>query len=361
MSDLEHPVQCTGHAYVVLDRLPVVPRELAVADGRAVTLRAKNDAMESELFRVRIAPLLPADSLRALRCISHAWQAMVDQLLPVKGAFGLRHKDKLTMEDIRYSHAHTGTVDARTSLLTCAGADLRDLQWGMSVLRDALSTNIGEVSQHVTRAECMELLVREHGLSPRAALRSSCKGGQLAVAQWTVAALGLTAEDVRADDLLALRFSCGNGHLAVAQWLTTEFNLAAESSRDGISICLQVACSSGHIAVAQWLTSTFGLTAEDARSASNFGFRHACCNGHLAVAQWMAATFGLTADDARARKNHALLIACAKGHLAVAQWLVATFGLTAEDMMSCHSFALTQSLKDGHSAVTDWLRTQLRV
>jgi hypothetical protein len=47
------------------------------------------------LFHMHIAPLLPPDTLRALRCVSRTWQALVDQLL-VKGAFGLRPPRKRT-------------------------------------------------------------------------------------------------------------------------------------------------------------------------------------------------------------------------------------------------------------------------
>jgi hypothetical protein len=88
--------------------------------------------MELSVFRVRVGPLLPADSLRTLRCVSRAWQETVDQLIPVKGALGLRPKWKWTPPDVRFAHASVGKVEQETALSVCAGGELQDLQWGLA-------------------------------------------------------------------------------------------------------------------------------------------------------------------------------------------------------------------------------------
>jgi hypothetical protein len=60
----------------------------------------------------------------------------------------------------------------------------------------------------VTRPECMEPLIREHGFSVTVGMQGSCCGGHLAVAQWLVATFGLAADEARDDNNLALDGSC---------------------------------------------------------------------------------------------------------------------------------------------------------
>jgi polyisoprenoid-binding protein YceI len=88
--------------------------------------------MEPSVFRVRVGPLLPPNSIRALRCVSRAWQDTVDQLVAVKGALGLRPWRKWTPADVRFAHANVRTVGQETALAACAGGELRDLQWGLA-------------------------------------------------------------------------------------------------------------------------------------------------------------------------------------------------------------------------------------
>jgi hypothetical protein len=326
--------------------------------------------MELSVFRVRVAPLLCPDSLRALRCVSMGWKATVDQLIAVKGALGLRPEDKWTIADVRFAHANVKRVEPSTALPACAAGELEDLQWGLATFlprdeedrrRLLCAYNAGLmitllIGRGVVRQECMALLIGEQVLSTRIALSSSCEMGRLELAQWLAATFGLTAKDARGDlNNCPLLDSCANGHLAVAQWLTATFGLTAEDARCWENYALRFSCANGHLAVAQWLTATFGLTAEDARCANNDTFRMSCANGHLAVAQWLTATFSLTAEDARWCSNHAFRFSCANGHLAVAQWLVDTFRLTAEDAPCLDNFALRFSCENGHLAVAQWL------
>jgi hypothetical protein len=313
------------------------------------------------VFRVRVGPLLCPDSLRALRCVSVAWQATVDQLIAVKGALGLRPEDKWTPADVRFAHAHVRRVPPSTALPACASGELYDLQWGLVTFlppaagEEDLGRLLEQTSLRVVRQECMALLIREHGLSAKTALSSSCEAGRLELAQWLVATFGLTAEDARSWDNLTFRTTCANGHLAVAQWLVSTFGLTAEDARGQNNHTFRLSCENGHLAVAQWLVSTFGLTAEDARSWFNDALHSSCGNGHLAVAQWLVSTFGLTAKDARCLENIAFRYSCGNGHLAVAQWLVSTFGLTAADARCLDNEAFRCSCADGHLAVAQWL------
>jgi hypothetical protein len=281
--------------------------------------------MELFLFRVRVAPLCPPDSLQALRCVSTAWQTTVDQLISVKGALGLRAKDKWTPADVRFAHAYVERVALSTALAACASGELQDLQWGLATFLPSGDQRLFGaqllilwmiVGRRVTRQECMALLIREHGMPANLALSSSCEMGRLELAQWLAATFGLDAR---------------NRHLAVAQWLTTTFGLTAKDARSMNNSALRFSCENGHLAMAQWLVSTFGLTAADARCDGNFALRFSSMNGHLAVVQWLVSTFGLTTADARCEDNFAFQGSCDNGHLAVAQWLADTFGLTAKD------------------------------
>jgi hypothetical protein len=205
------------------------------------------------VFRTRIAPLLSPDDLRALRLVSRDLQLVVDELLSVKGAFGLRCGYALTMADVRYAHVTSLlSIDASCALAACASGELADLQWALATFGTParLSFNIARVA----RIECMELLIRDHGVEPIHAFRSSCAGGQLPVAQWLTSTFaGLTAKDA---DNAALRGACSNGHLAVAQWLVSTFHLTATDARALDNAALVGACTNGHLAVAQWLIST---------------------------------------------------------------------------------------------------------
>jgi hypothetical protein len=285
--------------------------------------------MELSVFRVRVAPLLPPDSLRALRCVSCAWQDIVDQLVPVKGALGLRPGEKWTPADARFAHAYvktvTGPVELSTALAACAGGDVQDLQWGLAAFlprnTSPMLSALERMSQRVVRQECLVLLMNEHGLSPRAAFVWSCQSGRLELAQWLVATFGLTAEDARRS--LVLHRSCANGHLAVAQWLVATFNLtAAENVRS--SLALHFSCENGHLAVAQWLVATFG--ADDTRRSFDYlsTLLSSCSNGHLvAVVQWLVSTFGPLTPEV-VRSLHLALVQ--RGRLGEAQWLVSTYG-----------------------------------
>jgi hypothetical protein len=252
-------------------------------------------------FRARIAPLLSPDSLRALRLVNRPWQCTVDQLVEVKGAFGLRRRDHRTIADIRYARAVGMRVDSDSAVLACAGGELEDLLWALTAFRPprrSRSWRVNRLVARVSRIACLDLLLRsqDFGVDAVEALRGSCAGGQLAAAEWLARTFRLTAVDARSGDNHALRLSCANGHLAVAQWLSL----------------------------------TFQLTPDDARSLSNHALRFSCENGHLAVAQWLVGTFRLTADDASASNSHALRYSCQNGHLAVARWLCKTFGCAAE-------------------------------
>lgn len=314
------------------------------------------DAIVADVFRARVAPLINAKALRALRCVNQEWQHVVDEVADVKGAFYLR--EPLTVGDVRYGVTR-GLLESERdeSFNACIASALPDTQWVFAALRgtreDAKSGC--DSIQHIDVALW---LIREHKLDPKNAFRGTCTTGSLEAAQELVAMFGLTAEDVRSGDNHALRVSCANGHLHVAQWLATTFGLTAEDARNWDNFALRYSCENGHLAVAQWLVSTFRLTVEDARSIDN----HALCvswrNGRLAVAQWLVSTFGLTVEDVRSTYYHALRASCQSD---VAQLPVSTFGLTAEDAKSDNNFALCISCQNGHLDVAQWLVVEFKL
>jgi hypothetical protein len=310
--------------------------------------------MDAAVFRSRVAPLLHPDTLRILRLVSRDWQWVVDQLLPVKGAFGLRgFADELTCAVVRYAHLHT-TAHPFSALQVCAGGELEDLQWGLAMFPQ-------EVQLSYCKSGMLSRVARTDGAADpgvrgitREALRRSCESGHLAVAQWLVATFGLTASDVRTDVNFALRGSCENGHLAVAQWLTSTLGLTASDVRRNSNRVLRTVCSNGHLAVAKWLVDTFGLTAADARSKHNGALRLSCSRGHLAVAQWLVATFHLTVDDARATNNYAIRWSRRHAHEDVTAWLASTFDFTDEEANArrrCPSCSFTPS---SASSADEW-------
>jgi hypothetical protein len=215
--------------------------------------------MDADVFRVRVAPLLGPDALRALRLLNRAWQWIVDQLVPVKGALGLRRKKNLTPADARYAHAHM-TIDQYDVLGVCAGGELEDLQWALGALRirifPAPDERGFEILSRVARPECMELLIRDFGVDTGSAFFHSCWGGHLAVAQWLVDTFQLTADDARVGNNSLFRWSCRQGQLAMAQWLVATFDITG----DDVRAALYWGCSyrvRPSPAIARWLASTF--------------------------------------------------------------------------------------------------------
>jgi hypothetical protein len=284
---------------------------------------AKPPAMDASVFRVRIAPLLSADDLRALRRVNHAWQWVVDQLIEVKGAFVLRRWDKLTVPDVRYARSARlmKLIDGNRAQLACAGGELDDLQWALTTFPVYLPA--ADLAPRVTRIECMQLLIRDYKLQPRKALQAACESGSLAVAEWLVQTFNFTAGDARSGDSSVLRGACTNGHLAVAEWLVQTFSLKAHDARS--SCAFYHSCANGHLAVAKWLVQTFGLPADDTHTSS--AFNDTCTSGHLAVGKWMLETFGFSAVRNWVPTGDALRRIRRRGHVQVAGWLRETFGV----------------------------------
>jgi hypothetical protein len=243
--------------------------------------------MDADVFRTRVAPLLDPDTLRALRCVDHSWQWIVDQLVAVKGALGLRRWDKLTAADVRYKHANVASApdDWPHFLWACVAGELTDLRWALKTFH--APDWLGEALKRVSRAECMELLVRECGVDVDEAFRESCSGGHLGVAKWLASTFNLTADDARADDNYALRHICEDGHLAEAEWLVSTFNLTANDARADENYALRCSFLNRHLAVAQWLVATFSLTADDVRASSWLVRRE----GNWA--KWLFESFGI--------------------------------------------------------------------
>jgi hypothetical protein len=269
--------------------------------------------MDSDVFRARVAPLLTLDELLALRRVSRLWQLVVDELVPVKGAFGLRRKDDLTMADVRYAHVHLlDRLNPSYAVAACVD-DMADLEWALATFGAPARLSAGVLAR-VARIECMELLIRVDSADPADAFSSSCAEGHIDVAQWLARhtfdlRLSFKAVKAGATELEALRASCTNGHLAVAKWLT----------------------------------SAFRVTDADARSLKNAALRGSCANGHLAVAKWLVRTFGLTDDDIHTNGNEALRVSCKNGHLAVAQWLTRTSRLSGEEIRSIFNEVVVNS------------------
>ena len=133
----------------------------------------------------------------------------------------------------------------------------------------------------------------------RSLLRTAACCNRLEICQWIHDTLGVTAEDVRADNNFVLRIAIHSGHLEICQWIHETYALTANDVRLANNIALITAAHKGRLDVCKWLYETYALKAEDVRDCNSFALHIAARKGHLGVCKWLCETFGLTANDAR--------------------------------------------------------------
>jgi hypothetical protein len=264
--------------------------------------------VDESLFVTRVAPLLAADDLRALRAVGRLWQRLVDALLPFKAAF----------------------VDCATPRASSASA-----------LAPTDSTTTGKV------VAVRFLLV--YGLPLPAWLPRS------SLIEWSLRSSLTDAvriwERLRPDDSERTLWIDRTPLTDVVQWLCAPLS-AGDIRRFN---CFQRVCQAGHLQAAQFLAARFELTRQDALADNSAAFRRSCWYGHLDVARWLADHFHISRSEATALNNSALRYACWEGHLATVTWLVERFGLSTDDITAENNYALRYSCANGHDSVARWL------
>jgi hypothetical protein len=288
--------------------------------------------MDGNVFAVRVAPLLTAEEIRALRCVSADWQRLVDgTLLAYRDVF-VRIKAP-SIAAVRYKVAYFGhgcsrggghahpcpntKLDDFTAVLTCLRDSLTSLQWIDSI-------------QQLTGYDMVLLL-------PRATL--------VDVAAWLVARLRSDRPSNPSVDLKHITtVACQIGCLPVVQWLAAESNLQRHSVVSSDCSLFRCVCEAGNLDIAEWLADTYRLDKLDVSCMRHLAYRKA-------IARWLAARFAMTKQDVLACDSYAFRWSCAHGHLAVAQWLVSHFRLSCADVSTIQNFALEWS----SGPVADWL------
>jgi hypothetical protein len=145
-----------------------------------------------------------------------------------------------------------------------------------------------------------------------------------------------TLEDVRMSNILIHACSCydspeiENKHVNIVEKLL-ELGLTIDEIRADDNKALRVACSQSNTAIVQCLIN-HGLKLNDIRANNNESFRHACLwkNIDLVTLLWSQ---GLTKRDMRANNNEAFQTACTWGCPEIVYFLLDN-GLNAADMHS---------------------------
>ncbi len=190
----------------------------------------------------------------------------------------------------------------------------------------------------------------------------ACVHGRLAIAQWLVERLDITAWMTWRPWMTArgaLHVVCREGYRSAAQWLVQHFaSELREKKVGGDALC--AAARGRQLAVAQWLVAHYELDATDACDTNNqtSAFYYACEYGNLETAQWLVQRFNLTRTDAHVDNSSSpLRAACVEGHLDVVQWLVEYFELTVADVgrTDQHDSMMGYANENRHFDVVTWL------
>jgi ankyrin repeat protein len=271
--------------------------------------------MDEHLFAMRVAPLLPLQEMRALRCASRAWRTTVDQLLPLQPAFVCPlGAPQQNLQSIRY-------------LILYGRPDLQD-------------------RNHLPH---LNPLRRSFVATARI-----CLCGTLADAKWFVHHL-LQQINFRnfcrsvVDNAVLTMVDCLplTSSVEVAAWLCDQIPIPrpipaktaavkrSQEDHPAELMCKNVifkCCVNGHLAVTQYLIDRYQITYSQMAATDHYAFRAACEFGHLQLAQYLACRFPqISSANVRVFSNYALSLCSRNGHFAVAEWLIDRFHLTKPD------------------------------
>lgn len=177
-------------------------------------------------------------------------------------------------------------------------------------------------------------------------------GGCLDALRWLHEQRGLTAAQIRSNDIWALQAALHNSHSGVVRFLF-ELGLGRRDARFCIARHLRPVCENGELRMIETLVNDVGMEAADVRANDACAIRLAAANGHLGILQCLhAGVQGLTVEDFREEDNEALRTAACNGHAPVVEWLLSdAVGLQLEDVRSENNFALRFAAAHGHAHV----------
>jgi hypothetical protein len=165
-----------------------------------------------------------------------------------------------------------------------------------------------------------------------------CGAGHIRIATWLANKAGLTADDIRAQHVVALVAACAQGQISIAVWLVIAFKLTIEDICTYGKNALRAACVSSHIALVTWLLEYFAI--RTAHIPDRMALLRDACEGGTEILKLITKTVtftmadlvsagGLVSENILCYKS-VLSWVCIKGKLDAAKFLAAYFTLTAE-------------------------------
>lgn len=172
--------------------------------------------------------------------------------------------------------------------------------------------------------------------------------------------LGLTAEDARAKNNKMLKESTRYGHLDVAKFLIEEVGLTIEDVRSGDNLIIRRA-SQHHQNVILYFIDAVGLNATDLRVHKNLIIQDlAYQKNPTLLMDVLFGKLGMTADDARADDNYLFSRAATWCRLDIIKYLFEKLGFTAKDVRVRDHNALNNAVHNAHYDVVVYLISQVK-
>jgi hypothetical protein len=171
-----------------------------------------------------------------------------------------------------------------------------------------------------------------------------CGAGHVRIAAWLASKASLTADDIRAQHVVALVSACAQGQISIAVWLVTAYKLTITDACAYGKNALRAACVSSHVALVTWLLEYFAI--RTAHISDRTALLHDACEGGIEILKLITKTIMFTTGDLVSAegpvstgdlgsksilcRKSVLSWVCIKGKLDAAKFLTAYFALTAE-------------------------------
>lgn len=177
------------------------------------------------------------------------------------------------------------------------------------------------------------------------AFKLSCDNGHLSCVQYLTREIGLTREDVLANNNSALKLCFLREHLAVVKYLTEEFGL------EKYSFPILTKCDEcQYFPITDYLSDICGVEISKT-------YRR-CAGESVPVFKYLVGKFGLTLEDIEAQKSPALTWSCREGHLSVIKYLMEEYS-----ELNLKHFQKSKGLKiafeKGHVEIVKYLKRKL--
>jgi hypothetical protein len=296
--------------------------------------------MDENVFVTRVAPLLDAGDLVALRVVARGWRVLVDCLLPYKSAFvGFR---VTTVQAARFlmSHGRVGVSMHRTdprfssAAEVCLNSSLEDAQW----LSHKLATSHGKekLLSLTARVDVAQWLCE--GV-PRALCVDAFRRGLLVISNMPLPVLQFLADHVNItkQELLfmnkvVLRSTCEAGALDVLQWLVHRFQLTRQDFV-GPNSAFAASCREDQVDTARWIVEHFHFQCAEVLPRALFF--ELIWNKRWPIATWLVEYFKDTDSSGLFHRSHILEVVdqyASLGGFDAIDWLCATFQITDIDL-----------------------------